>query len=124
LALKENTRLYKENEDYSNQIIKLNKKLRGLKNVSIQHVVEKKVLKDNAQTLSNALLKTQNKIEILKRDFQHFSKLIKDKMEFSKEELKVKEKVIRNNNFDIKSQRAEFNNQICECKTMIEKLKN
>jgi hypothetical protein len=124
LALKENTRLYKENEDYSNQIIKLNKKLRGLKNVSIQHVVEKKVLKDNAQTLSNALLKTQNKIEILKRDFQHFSKLIKDKMEFSKEELKVKEKVIRNNNFDIKSQRDEFNNQICECKTMIEKLKN
>jgi predicted transcriptional regulator len=82
LALKENARLSKENEDYSNQIIKLNEKLEGMKNVSIQHVVEKKVLKDNAQTLSNALLKTQNNIEIFKRDFQHFSKLIKNKMEF------------------------------------------
>ena len=45
-------------------------------------------------------------------------------MEFYDEELKVKLFFIRNNNFDIKSQRDEFNNQIYECRTMIEKLKN
>ena len=114
----------KENENYLNQIIILNKELEGLKNDSTQHVVEKKILEANAQTSSKALLKIQNNIEIFKVDFQHLSKIIINKMNFYKKEFNVTEKNIMNIIFDTKNQRDESINQICECKIMINELKD
>ena len=71
--LEENTRLFKENKDYSNTISNLQEKIVDLNNVLVQYEVKNTFLKANAQILFKALLKIQNNIESFKNDFCHFS---------------------------------------------------